>query len=250
MMPDLNDGQRADLLTLGRRHTGELDGPIPAAYPQAVDRSERVLPPLDIDALRDRAEALDARGGPRAQTRRRWGWVALPLSLAAVALLFLRAPEPDIRSKGGGTVAACEGCTPGALEGWVQRDGRATPLSADTPVRPGDALRFAVPRSGRSSVVVFNVDGTGKRTRFWPATDGAAPVPLAGGAPTLLDGSIRLDDAAGPEAFIAIFDAADVAEARVRLDAAWAEGGLDGLREAARADDVALLVLDKEPGTR
>jgi hypothetical protein len=246
MMPDLNDGERADLLTLGRRHTGELDGEVPAVFAQRIARSEAALPALDIGALRDRAEALDERGGPRAQGRRPWAWMALPLAAAATAVLFLQPATPDTREKGGGVVSACEGCSPGALDGWVRRDGEALPIRADTVVRPGDAVRFAIPDSGRSSVVVFNVDGTGTPTRFWPAAVGAPPVPLAHGAPTLLEGSVRLDDAAGPEAFVAVFDAPDVAGARGRLDAAWADGGLAGLERAAQGDDIALIVLSKE----
>jgi hypothetical protein len=71
-------------------------------------------------------------------------------------------------------------------------------------------------------------------------------VALAQGAPTLLEGSVRLDDASGPEAFVAVFDAEDVSAARGRVDAAWADGGLAGLEQAAQADDIALLILPKE----
>lgn len=249
MMPDLNDGQRADLRTLGQRHTGELSGDVPAAYREALAHSEATLPPLDVQALRDRAAALDPRDGPRAQDRRRWGWLAAPLALAAAALLFVWPTTPDVRSKGEGAPAVCVDCAPGSLEGWVQQRGETAAITAGTVVRPGDGVRFAVPAAGWHSVVVVNVDGTGQHTRFWPASATDGPVPLDQAGPTLLDGSVTLDAAPGPEAFVAVFDAPSVAAAEARVAAAWADGGLAGIRRAAAADDLSVLVLTKEPGT-
>jgi hypothetical protein len=249
MTPDLNEGQRADLLTLGRRHAGELPGAVPDAYADAVSRSAAALPPLDVGALRARADTLDPREGPRAQSGRRWAWLAVPAALAAAALLFVAPTTPDVRTKGGPPAAACSGCAPGTLDGWVQQGGAAAaPIGPGTVVRAGDAVRFAVPAAGWHSVVLLNVDGTGRQTRFWPADAAAGPVPLDQAGPTLLEGSVTLDAAPGPEVFIAVFDAPDVPAAEARVAAAWGAGGLAGLRAAAAADDLAVVVLDKATG--
>ncbi len=251
----VNEGERPDLLTLGRQATGELPGPVPADYDAALADARASLPPLDVPALRDRAATLDPREDAANARRggRGWLWLGAPLALAAAGLLAVRADlAPAIRTKGfpGPVIGAgCDDCLPGAVEGWVLQGDTVSAIDADTVVAPGDRVRLAIPETGRATVVVLNVDGTGHQQVFWPATPDAPPVPLAAEGPTLLTDSVELDDAPGPEAFVAVFDVEEVDAAADAVADAWAGGGLAALRTLADTrEDVALMVLPKVHG--
>jgi hypothetical protein len=148
--------------------------------------------------------------------RRRFLWMGLPPILAvAGALVFVvgradvRPPKDDVLAKG-----------PPSLEIHCRRDGRAFALTASDPVQAGDELRF-VPRSlsGQARYVqVASIDGTGAYTPFYPAElEGrSSPLPLAGQP---LAGSIRLDDAPGPERLFVVFSATPLPAVAVRTAA-------------------------------
>ena len=83
-------------------------------------------------------------------------------------------------------------------------------------------------------------------TTYFP-DEGDQPVPVVPGERHLLEGSILLDDARGPETFVAFYGDTTAAEARESALAAWAEGGLEGLVALGEERaDVAVLVLEKQ----
>jgi len=64
----------------------------------------------------------------------------------------------------------------------------------------------------------------------------------------LLDGSLRLDDAPGPEAYLAVFGVNEVGEAITMADGAYDEGGLAALETLAQDRlDVDLVVVERAP---
>jgi hypothetical protein len=244
---EVNDGRRPDLLTLGLRATGELEreGDVPDEFRDALAQARLRTPPLDIGGLRDRARAVDPR--PQSANRRRWGvWVGAPIALAAAAMVALLVPTDGIRGKGGGGPEV--GGSPATLQAWVRRGNVSVEVGHDTVVHPGDRLRFAVHPNQWQSVVVINVDGTGAHTVFWPEEPADGPLRLLTDGPTLLDDSIELNNSAGPEAFVAVFDATDVETAEDRIMRAWLDDGLTGLEDLSlEAPDVALIIITKDP---
>jgi len=100
-----------------------------------------------------------------------------------------------------------------ALAEIVCRRGAQTfRLGPGEAVAPGDALRF-VPLpiwSEARYIQVGSVDGTGAYAPFYPPADGGLSVALpAPGLP--LEGSIRLDDAPGPERLLVVLSTAPLA---------------------------------------
>ncbi len=118
--------------------------------------------------------------------------------------------------------------------------GELVPYVAGTPVGEGDVLGFRVRPGGHGTVVVLSVDGYGVVSPFFPDR-GDEGVPLAGEAVVALNGTVTLDNAPGPEVFVAVFDRAVQEAVRAARDA-FSEGGHAGLvtwaEEAPHADAV------------
>jgi hypothetical protein len=149
-----------------------------------------------------------------------------------LALVILRPPEEPNRSKGDVDLGF-----------YLLRDGQVLPGDPDGPVQVGDRIQFTTHAGSNDSMVLLSIDGSGQLTVFYPAS-GEKPEPVIPGETHVLEGSIRLDDAPGPETFVAFYGVESVSEARERALGAWKEEGIAGLRALAEDDpDVALLVL-------
>jgi anti-sigma factor RsiW len=141
-----------------------------------------------------------------------------------------------------------------ALNAALHRDGRVTEVTDETRVRAGDELQFAVDTGTHDHLVLVGVDGTGAVTVYLPA-DGGASLPLEPGAGRVLDRGFRLDDAPGPEVFVAFLtdepiDARDAAGQVRRWTAAAGAAGVPELApDTALGGAVEVMALEKE-GTR
>ena len=245
-MSRLNDGSRPSRLAIGRELSGEA--PLPAdhaAHPAtAAWRAEVAAarpPALDIAALRSLADAPSEGRPTRAAGqvvplfRRVAPWIGGGLALAAALLLIVKPPPRDgIRVKGDTELGFA-----------VLRDGQPFEGDAAFEVRAGDRLRFSYRAGVHDTLVLVGVDGTGTVQTYWPEA-GSVPFAITPGERQFLDGSIQLDDAPGPEIFVASFSGADADVVRAEVAAIYEESGVEGLvaLDAARAD-VAILVLDK-----
>jgi hypothetical protein len=232
----INDGSRPSQLDLDRRLMGELSGEVPAAHWEQTEHAAQALAPLDLGALRRRAKVTDRP----VRRPRRWMFAGLMAAgtLAAVGALVVqpspRAPATAVRVKGGPQLS------------WMVLQGDEVRMgSDDRAVSPGDRLQFTW-AGNVSSVVIVGVDGTGAQTVLWPASPDAAPIALDG-ASGMLEGSISLDDAPGPERFFAVFDAPSVSAATRRVTEAMnhADSASNLQTWVDQTPDVDVLILEK-----
>ncbi len=124
----------------------------------------------------------------------------LPVLAACVPVLALLVLVPRVLDGQGGVTLKGD-----AFKVVVSRGG-GTPelLGPDSPVRAGDALRFAYEAPESGHLLVLELDGRGMASVFHPFGGGAS-VPLPAGQREFLPGSVVLDDAPGPEWIFAVF---------------------------------------------
>lgn len=128
---------------------------------------------------------------------RRWLLGSAAASACAVLLAVLTWHGSDeVRLKGGSEFGV-----------YVQRTGEASPLrlASGAKVRAGEVLRFLYRPPSEGWFLLVSVDGTGQLTVFHPY-QGSAAARVTGGAPSVLEESIALDEAPGPERLAAIFN--------------------------------------------
>ena len=246
----VNDGQRPDLLELGRRAGGELPDPIDPAYSSALERSRQVVAPFDfkmLSAAAARAPADDllapAPDAPVAPARRPawWRWslgLAVPVLAAAAAFALVVLPPVDplgVRAKGSATLS---------YDVW--RDGAASPGGDGLPLGAGDRVQFRYAGGSHETMVLLSIDGDGHLSLFYPAVGDRAE-PVQAGGPHRFPDSIALDDAPGPEIFVAVFGVERVDEATALALDAWERGGRAGLEALDRTDpDIAIAIVPRE----
>jgi hypothetical protein len=154
---------------------------------------------------RVRAEAATRR---RARTRA-LPWAVVAAGTAALILFAIlpRRPPSEIGPTPKGRALAEIVC---------RRGERIFVLRSDDEVAPGDRLRFRpLPIWPQARYIqVGSVDGTGGYSPFYPAGDGVSVALPDRGEP--LDGSIRLDDAPGPERLFVVLSATPLSTRDVR----------------------------------
>ncbi len=247
MKPRINDGSRPSRLAIGRHRVGEAElppeqaeSPAVAAWNTEIDAAPP--PPLDIAALRRRAEAGHRDEGEAPDNlvplfRRIVTYVGAAVAMAAATVLAVRVPTDEAQNRTKGEVD---------LGFYVFRDGEAFPGDPSDAVRAGDQVQFTYHPAGFNQLVIVGIDGNGTAQVYFPDED-EAPLTVTPGERHVLEGSILLDDAPGPEIFVGFFDGSEPEEAARELRLAWNAGGQKAI-EALDADrsDVAILVLDKE----
>jgi hypothetical protein len=231
MTPHLSD------LALDRLRTGEALSVETRAHLESCGQCAARKAELDEDAaafaraapIAELAAATRRRLGSHAwQARRRrvvYGAMAM-LSAAAVLLLMWRAPEPELRAKGGVALDLFRKRATGEVEALL-------PLGR---VLPGDALRFRLgtPQAGYATII--SIDGAGVVSTYYP--DAPELAPIARGRNQLLDAAIELDGTLGKERLI-VFVCRQRLSTRAVRDAVAAElvrvAGDAGRVEPARA---------------
>jgi hypothetical protein len=216
VIPTPNDGSRPSHLQLDRYATGELSPDEAARVEASLDATSRAhlaavenaaadLPPLDVAAVRRRAIVDPARPlpAPVNDTRafRRW-WMA-GLAVAAALALFVVSPwpggdpdaPPDVVFRGGDLLTVY------AVEGSDRQ-----PYVPGTPLGSGDTIGFSVDATGHTSVVLLSIDGAGTLTALYPEQVTDEAFPLSGTGRVALPELVTLDDAPGPEVFVAALD--------------------------------------------
>jgi hypothetical protein len=178
-----------------------------------------------------------------ARPRRVPPWLLLT-ALGAAAASFVLFVGPGHRT-------APTGPTPkgsALVEIVCRRGARTFVIGPGDAVAPGDALRFLpLPIWSEAHYIqVGSVDGTGNYAPFYPPADDGLSVALpAPGVP--LEGSIRLDDAPGPERLLVVLSVAPLSArdvARTALAHAAAADPIDRIGAAKVA--TAWIVLPKQ----
>ena len=185
-----------------QREQPEIDRHVDSCRRCQATLAERAAERALFDAT---AGAVWTRIAAQGRARRRRRWIALPALVAALGAVAL-----VIAARGHGPVDRGYVGPKGAasIEIVCRRAGAVFALGPDDEVAPGDELRFT-PRPVRPDarfIQIGSVDGTGRYTPFYPSVPGAVGVPLPPSGQAL-DGSIRMDDAPGPERLFVVLSA-------------------------------------------
>jgi hypothetical protein len=253
-------------LTLMLLHTGDLQGvehQAAAAHARGCDRCQAVLDglaaartqqlaedPFDalFPSLEERIEALPARDPDvvadsavmewlryqRGRLRVAWSRQALAYSaaaaLAAAALVLAvvqpwrdGAPNP---ADDGAAAVRVKGAV--ALDLYALQDGDVIEAEPGVVLRPGDRVQFTYSSGPLDHLIVLGVDGRGTLSRYYPER-GADSLAVAPGSRVVLEDSLVLDDAPGPEVFVAVFsdDPLQVVEVERAIQRTLADGDDD-----------------------
>ena len=212
---DLNEGSRPsqlqlDMEALGEREVSEGGDDARRLHREALDAARRDVVPFDVAALRARAKPAEVVS--LASWRRRLGLAGGAAAMAAAALVMVNIgrPGPQVRAKGGPQV------------GWMAlQNGDVRLGNDDLVVHPGDRLQFTW-AGDAEDMVLMGADGSGELRVLWPSDAASGPVTLEGES-GLLEGSVELDDAPGPELFFAVFNPDTVDSAVQQVSDALAE---------------------------
>ncbi len=246
----INEGQHPSRLELDRYHTGELDpaeaealaarlGERERAHLADVESARGQVRLFDPAALRARARGSAAQAAPSTPTpaNRPWMWVA-PLLLAAAVLLAVLVP---LGGEGTGTTAPTDPDVPdirfrgGDVQLFVADRGHLAPWGGEA-LFEGDVIGLRVDATDHDHVVVVSVDGEGRASVLWPEGD-ALYEPLRGEGQVPLPGTLTLDDAPGPETFLAIYDT-PAPDALARARHVHRQEGAEGLLRWAKAESL------------
>ena len=218
-------------LQLGRMAAGEVEreaSPALAAFEEEV--AATTLPAFDWVALQAASHRIE-EPAPEPEAPpwwRSWFRVLLPVAVAMLALVAIRMPE-DAGTHG--TKGHAD------LDFFVEVDGAVRPGIEGETLTPGDRVQFTYRADGLDNLVLINVDGTGSLSVFYPEDPDGEPMPVVPGGRQLLEGSFRLDDAPGPEVFVAVFGVGSVDEAVELVADTYDEGGHDALERLPETDD-------------
>jgi hypothetical protein len=250
---DLSRGEAREVLAAARRD------PAVAARLELLraedDAFEGLMPWEQVkDSIFRRARELPAVAAP-APTRRWLGaWPALvagglAAAAAVVLVLLLEPAEPTIEAD----TLTSRYKTDDTIQAFVLRHGRPEPVAPGATLAEGDLLQFRV-SSPHSFLALIGVDGTGVVSRYEPVGGELSATFVPGNGRPLAD-SLQLDDAPGPEVFLAFLSdeallveeleravhdvvTADPGGSRAVLDRDWSTVGL--------APQVAVFHVEKE----
>ena len=239
---DINEGSRPSQLTLdlealGEQKIGEGGEEARQRHRDALAAARREVAPFDAAALRARAKPAEVVSLSRWRSRR-YALVGGLAAMAAATLLMVQPgePQPDVRAKGGPQL------------GWmVLHDGEVRIGDGNTAVHPGDRIQFTW-AGDADDMVLVGADGSRELRVLWPSDPSAGPVPLDGDS-GMLDGSVELDEAPGPELFVAVFNPDSVDAAVKQVSAALGDGrSADDLVDWGDSRrDVDVLLIPKAP---
>ena len=161
------------------------------------------------------------------------------VAMAAAALFFVRGPTEA-------PAPAWDGIKGGAadLSWYVEQDGEVRPGDGDLDLAPGSRLQLEVYPGPHDQMVLLSIDGAGTVSWILPSSPEQAPVPVEPHHTRLLDFALELDEAPGPEVFVAAFGAS-VDETEARVVAAW-EDGPEALQLLADDPSLDVIVVHKE----
>ncbi len=220
LRPGDGGGAHPGRLTLGRLGAGELSPAERAAVLAHVAGCARCRAVIDDDeaerlAFLARRPASALLAALEARRRTPWWRRVRPASwigglVAAAAALLLAVQTGDLSDSGGGGTRL-----KAAFDlSFHVRSGQTVEVGVPgASYRPGDAIQLRYSSPVDAYLIVLSVDSVGAATAFYD--DHGRSLPIAAGVAELLDGSVILDDALGPERVIGCFSDAPLATADV-----------------------------------
>lgn len=241
-----NDGSRPSRLDLARQLTAELpreDSEFLAAFEAEIAESAKALEPFDWEILTSAAERTveEPRVEQEAPREGAPWWKAWWLVPALMACLLLILVVPGVIDQYAGVKGDQVD-----IDFMVLVDGEPRPGLDGATLAEGDRLQFSYYAPGLSDVVLLSIDGEGTLSIYYPAS-GDLPHAVTPGERHFLEGSIRLDGAAGPEVFVAVFGAGSVAEAVELVEEAYAAGSHEAVQALEDQPGVATIRIEKSP---
>jgi hypothetical protein len=244
----MTSSETVSLHVLRRYHFGELSAEERSRVERALEedpasrsrlermRAEEAAFLDEVDLARESVAILEQLDRPE-RPRLAW-WASRPLQLAAAFVLlvalvplgraFLSDP-PRNREKGSATLEMFVKDAAGVREG-----------TEGMRLREGDQVQFRYRALGRRYLFVVSVDGRGVISPLYPDSETTSIEVRPDGLHTL-EGSVILDDAVGPERFLAVFSDRPLSYQAIEEAVAKREGDLGRLRPRDfRAEDVEL----------
>ena len=159
----------------------------------------------------------------------RLGLVSFACGAAAMLVVFVLLPSDPTPTQDGDRI---KGTTSLAAE--VLRKGEPQPIEEGMTLVAGDAIEFRVDTGTYDHVVLVGIDGTGTVSFMQPASGGAS-APITPGAGKTLGTAFRLDDAPGPEVYVAFLtdEPIDAAEAAIAVERWAGDAGAEAVSRHA-----------------
>ncbi len=201
------DRCRAELAQMeaAREEALALD-PFDEAYPRWIERGE-ALPDRDPMAAPPRALAAWWR---RVTQQLRTGaaspraWAATAMVVAGVALVVALLPREPVPDRTHDPIHANRFKGEVSLDVYALQGDEVVAVTPGQPLQPGDRIQFTYTSGPLNHLVLVGVDGTGVISRYYP-DEGSLSQPVVPGSEMILEDSLVLDDAPGPEVFVAVF---------------------------------------------
>ncbi len=214
--------------TLARMEAGEIPEEIDTAAAEGLVRELRA----DREAFLATRPTATFLAGIEARRRRkrplRWLVPTSAFAAAAAAALLTWVPAEQVAESVAPPVTRLK-AAPG-LSFHVQRDGAVADGTPGGVYHPGDRIQLRYSTGAHRHLVVVSLDSSGAVTPFYDA--GGRSLGIEPGVAQLLDGSVELDGALGPERIVGCFSEEPLSTARIVKsgEAALAAAGGDPAR--------------------
>jgi hypothetical protein len=124
--------------------------------------------------------------------------------VAGIALVVALMPREPIPDRTHDPIHANRFKGEVALAVYALQGDEVVEVAPGQALRPGDRIQFTYTSGPLNHLVLVGVDGTGVISRYYP-DEGGLSQPVVPGSEMILEDSLVLDDAPGPEVFVAVF---------------------------------------------
>ena len=219
-----------------RERALDLD-PFEEAYPRWIERSE-TLP--DRDPMAEPPVAFVAWWRHQVWQLRRFGesprgWATAAMVVAGIALVVALLPREPAPDRTHDPIHANRFKGEVSLDVYALRGDAVVEVPPGQVLQPGDRIQFTYTSGPLNHLVLVGVDGNGVISRYYPdaGTHSQSVVP---GSEMILEDSLVLDDAPGPEVFVAVFSDEPVEVLEVEAAMRGALGGSADPRDVMAVD--------------
>lgn len=207
------------LLELRRLRAGELAADVAAtvrAHAESCDHCSARIAELDaeqqlfaatIDIAQESVAVVAKLDAPEPRATRSWRFLIAPaLAFAIAGILALPTPKNSDEDDGVRIKGISPSSTTVALQMYVKDAAGIREAGDGTRLREGDAVQFRYDAGGRDYLMVVSLGSDGTLSPLYPERPGNS-IRITPRGLHVLEGSVILDAARGPERFFAFFSA-------------------------------------------